>query len=57
MVDFTDENEQKFDIELLPDFRARIADFLDEIEEIYSDRNVLVVTHTGVSIYIRCYFE
>lgn len=57
MVDFTDENEQKLGIELLPDFRGRITDFFDELEKNYVGKNVLVVTHAGVSIYVRCYFE
>lgn len=57
MVDFTDENEQKLGIESLPDFRGRITDFFDELEKNYAGKNVLVVTHAGVSIYVRCYFE
>ena len=57
MVDFTDENEQKLGIESLPDFRGRITDFFDELEKKYAGKNVLVVTHAGVSIYVRCYFE
>ncbi len=56
-IDFTDENEQRFGIESLYDFRNRITDFLNELEEKYVGKNVLVVTHAGVSIYVRCYFE
>lgn len=57
MVDFTDENEQKLGIETLPDFRGRITEFLDELNQKYKGKNVLVVTHAGVSIYVRCFFE
>lgn len=57
MVDFTDENERRFGIESLPDFRNRITNFFNELEEKFAGKNVLVVTHAGVSIYIRCYFE
>ena len=31
--------------------------YFDELEEKYAGKNVLVVTHAGVSIYVRCYFE
>jgi broad specificity phosphatase PhoE len=57
MVDFTDENEVKLGIESLPDFRGRITSFFDELCEKYVGKDVLVVTHAGVSIYVRCYFE
>lgn len=57
MVDFTDGDEQKLGIEPLSDFRGRITDFFSELEEKYEGKNVLVVTHAGVSIYVRCYFE
>ena len=57
IVDFTDENEQKVGIEPLPDFRKRITSFFDELGEKYVGKDVLVVTHGEVSIYVRCYFE
>ena len=57
LVDFTDENEQKLGIESLPNFRGRITNFLDELGKKYAGKNVLVVTHAGVRIYVRCYFE
>ncbi|MDO5557105.1 MAG: histidine phosphatase family protein [Clostridia bacterium] len=56
-VDFTDPNEKRFGIEPLPLFRKRITDFLDDIVEKYKEKDILVVTHAGVSIYIKCYFE
>lgn len=57
MVDFTDENDSKLGIEPLPDFRERIESFLSEIEKKYSGKNILIVTHAGVSIYAKFYFE
>ena len=56
-VDFTDPNESRLGIETLPDFRKRISDFLDLITTEYKNQNVLIVTHAGVSIYMKCYFE
>lgn len=57
MVDFTDENDSKLGIESLPKFRGRIENFLSEVEKNYSGKNILIVTHAGVSIYVKCYFE
>lgn len=56
-IDFNDPNEHRLGIENIVDFRNRIKDFLDEITEKYKGKDVLVVTHAGISIYIRCYFE
>ena len=57
MVDFTDENDSKLGIELLHNFRGRIENFLSEVEKNYSGKNILIVTHAGVIIYAKCYFE
>ena len=35
----------------------KLNDFLDEITSKYKNQNVLIVTHAGVGIYMRCYFE
>ena len=56
-VDFTDPNECRLGIEKLTDFRDRITNFFDDITNNYKGKNVLVVTHAGVSIYTKCYFE
>ena len=56
-VDFTDPNEERLGIEPLPMFRKRISDFFDEILEKYPNKDILVATHAGVSIYAKCYFE
>ena len=56
LPDFNDPNEKRFNIESITDFRNRINDFLDDITALDYE-NVLVVTHAGVGIYMRCYFE
>ncbi len=56
-VDFNDPNETRFGIENITDFRNRIKDFFDDIVENYKGKNILIVTHAGISIYARCYFE
>ena len=57
IVDFTDPNERSFGIESLPKIRKRISDFFDDILKNYKGKNILIVTHAGVSIYAKCYFE
>lgn len=56
-LDFTNPNETRFGIESLPIFRKRITNFFDDIIRNYNGKNILVVTHAGVSIYAKCYFE
>ena len=38
-------------------FFNRIFLFLDEIKKKYKDKNILLVTHGGVSIAVNCYFN
>lgn len=56
-IDFNNSNEKKYNIESIDEFRKRIYDFLNEIKEKYKGKNVLIVTHAGVCLYIREYFE
>lgn len=56
-IDFNNSNDKKYNIESIDEFRKRIYDFLDEIKEKYKGKNVLIVTHAGVCLYIREYFE
>ena len=35
----------------------RVYNFLDDIKKDYKDKNVLIVTHNGVTKAIKCYFE
>ena len=54
---FNDPNETRFGIETLDSFKNRINDFLNEITKEYKGKNVLVATHAGICLYVRCYFE
>lgn len=56
-IDFTDPNETRFNIEQLQSFRKRISDFWNEVIDKYKGKNVLVISHAGVSIYTQCYFK
>ena len=44
-------------IETMEDFKNRVFEFLEETKNNYSDKNVLLVTHGGVSALINCYFN
>lgn len=57
IIDFNNPNEAKYNIENIASFRNRIKDFLDDIISKNDDGNILIVTHAGVGIYMRCYFE
>ena len=37
--------------------QSRVSDFFDEILQKYPNKDILVATHAGVSIYAKCYFE
>lgn len=56
-IDFNSPNENKYNIESIEKFRGRIKSFFDEVTSDYKRKNILVVTHAGVGIYARCYFE
>ena len=57
LPDFNDPNEKRYNIESIIDFRNRIKDFLDDVTSDTDSQNILIVTHAGVGIYMRCYFE
>ena len=57
LPNFNDPNETRYNIENIVDFRNRIYDFFNDIKEKYHGKNILVVTHAGVGIYARCFFE
>ena len=56
-INFNDTLENNMGIESITDFRLRINNFFEDIIKRYKGKNVLIVTHAGVSIYARCYFE
>lgn len=43
-------------IESIQNFFNRIYKFLDDITKKYENKNILIVTHGGVSVPIKCYF-
>ena len=50
-------NEEYKEAESIQEFFKRIYDFLDDIIVKYKDKNVLLVTHGGVSLPVHCYFS
>lgn len=52
-----DKNYSDNNVEKVQDLFKRVYDFLDSIIEKYNDKNILLVTHNGVSIAINCYFK
>lgn len=52
---YRDEHYEK--AENIRDFFERVYAFLDDVKERYGDRNVLLVTHGGVSMPVDCYFR
>lgn len=50
-------NEKYTKAENIQKFFERIYGFLDEYVEKYSDKDILIVGHGGVSIPIACYFN
>ena len=57
MPDFNNPDSSECNIEPIKVFNERIKLFLDEITRKYKNKNILVVTHAGVCIYVKCYFE
>ena len=49
--------ENEYGIEPFSEYKKRIYDFFDEILASYNGENILIVTHSVVSVIIRCYFE
>jgi len=50
-------NKKYNEAENIKDFFDRTYKFLDEIKETYRNKKILIVTHGGVSISIKCYFS
>ena len=51
------ENTDIYNAERMQDFKNRVFNFLDEINEKYKGLNILLVTHGGVSALINCYYN
>lgn len=43
--------------ENIKEFFKRVYDFLDSIKNEYAGKRILIVSHGGISIPVRCYFE
>lgn len=43
--------------ENIKDFFSRVYSFLSSIKDEYNGKRILIVTHAGISIPIKCYFE
>ena len=56
-VDFNLMNSSLYGIESVMDVRKRVKSFLDEIKIKYPKKDILIVTHGGVIINMRYYFE
>lgn len=63
---YTTDNNQIWDINLnidsngietMKDFKSRVYSFIEEILEKYPEKDMLLVTHGGVSALINCYFN
>ena len=52
-----EENTNDYCIEPMQDFKNRVYNCIDRIIEEYGDKDVLIVTHGGVSALINCYFN
>lgn len=50
-------NKQYEDAESVSDLFCRINGFIDSLKEEYKDKTVLLVTHGGICVPIRTYFE
>ena len=50
-------NTDNYRIECMSDFKERVYEFIDEVLKQYQDKDVLLVTHGGVSALINCYFN
>ncbi len=56
-IDFNDPKETRYNIENIIPFRMRINEFLLDIMDRYNGEDILIVTHAGVGLYMRAFFE
>ena len=50
-------NKQYTKAENIRDFYERIASLMEKIKKEYKEKNILIVTHSGVCAMIYCYFN
>lgn len=51
------QNLKYYKAENIKDFFNRVYAFLDDIKEKYKGKRILIVSHGGISIPIKCYFN
>ena len=56
-INYYDPEENSFGIERLLDFQSRLRSFWNEVLGKYTGKNVLVVTHGGVAMCSRAFFD
>ena len=56
-IPWNEEKVIKYHVEPVSEVRKRVNEFLEYVLENYQDQNILIVTHAGNGIQIRCYFE
>ena len=49
-------NLDTYKVEKIQQFCDRVYEILDEIKEKYQNKKILIVTHGGTSVAIKCYF-
>lgn len=52
-----EENTNDYGIEPMQEFKDRIYNCMDRIVDEYQDKDILIVTHGGVTALIDCYFN
>ena len=52
-----DSEDNPYGFEKLSDLSKRTREFLEEVLSKYKGKNILIVTHAGIGIQIRTYFE
>ena len=55
--DFNNVKDNIYEVESIESIQNRVKDFFEEIKREYPNKNILIVTHAGVGINIRYYFE
>lgn len=55
--DFNDPADSRYGIENITEFKNRIAGFLQDVCAKHKNKDVLIVTHAGVILYLREFFE
>jgi len=50
-------NVDFYNMETMKEFCDRVYEFLDDMIKKYKDKRILIVTHGGTSVPIKCYFK